>query len=199
VTRSFPSMPLAQAAPVVWTEGTICHAVATYIEWWRNAIVPNVYLGPTSREIDLAVLTKAGLLWAFEVKISLADWKRDLGKKEYPACAEPARFYYVVPETLVKWQEVPVRHGTMPKPVIPEWVPKHAGIIFLSNDREFRTESASVTVIDTPDIAYVHRSKAIHRRPLDQKYRDELMMKLGLRYWKHVTGTDMPQQVQVAS
>jgi hypothetical protein len=170
--RIVPSMAEAKALPVQWTEGVICNAVAAYVEWWRNTVVPNVYLGPTGREIDVAVMTKAGLLWAFEIKTSLADWKRDLTKRRYPACAEPARFYYVVPETLVQWAERPTCHAwTKLSPIIPEWVPKHAGIVFLRNDRQMTTYDDGVHVFDTPKRGYVHPCKSIHRRPLDPKYR----------------------------
>lgn len=211
--RIVPSMAEAKALPVQWTEGGICHALAMWIEWWRNTVVPNVYLGPSRREIDVAVLTKAGMLWAFEIKCSVSDWKRDLDKRRYPACAEPARFYYVVPETLVQWtaptprpdQDADLevrrdwwRHGRMARPIIPEWVPKHAGIVFLTNKRDMHTYDDGVHVVDSPTKGYVHPCKCIHRKPLDLKYRQELMAKLGMRYWSHVTGNDMQQIVEVA-
>lgn len=189
--RIVPSMAEAKALPIIWTEGIICHAIAQYVEWWRNTVVPNVYLGSSGREIDVAVLTKAGLLWAFEIKTSVADWRRDLTKSRFPS--QPARFYYVVPETLVQW-EGDYKHT----PVIPEWVPKHAGIVFLRNDRQTTTYDDGVHVIDTPKRGHVHPCQSIHRKPLDPKYRQELLAKLGMRYWSHVTGQDMPATVEVA-
>lgn len=212
--RIVASMAEANALPVQWTEGIICHAIASYVEWWRNTVVPNVYLGPSGREIDVAVLTKAGLLWAFEIKTSLADWKRDLTKRQYPSAASPARFYYVVPRTLVQWTEPTPRpadgtdaalrkvwweNGRLARPIIPEWVPKHAGIVFLRNNRETHTGDDGVEVYDGPIRDYVHPCKALHRRPLDPKYRQELLAKLGMRYWSHVTGQDMPATVEVGA
>ena len=198
--RIVPSMAEAKALPVQWTEGVICHAIALYVEWWRNTVVPNIYLGPSSREIDVAVLTKAGLLWAFEIKTSVVDWKRDLTKRRYPLCASPSRFYYVVPETLVQWEDRPTCHGwNKLQPVIPEWVPKHAGIVFLRNDRQMTTYDDGVHVLDTPKRAYVHPCKSLHRNSLDPKYRQELLAKLGIRYWSHVTGRDMPAHVEICA
>jgi len=191
-------MPEAKALPVIWTEGSICSAIAVYIEWWRNTVVPNIYLGPNHREIDVAVLTKAGVLWAFEIKTSIADWKRDLGKSRYQSGVSPARFYYVVPETLVRWQEMPGKTGgTISRPIIPEWVPSHAGIVFLNNKRTMHTYDDGVHVTDNPNRGYVHPCKSLHRTPLLQKYRDELMAKLGMRYWAHVTGNDMQMTVKI--
>jgi len=196
--RVVKSMHEAKALPVQWSEGMICHAVAAYVEWWRNTVVPNVYLGSGGREIDVAVLTQAGLLWAFEIKTSLADWRRDLTKRPYTGCSMPARFYYVVPETLVKWEERPTHHAwTKLSPIIPEWVPKHAGIVFLGNKREAQTYDDGVHVSDHPTKTYVHPCKSLHRRTLDPKYRQELLAKLGMRYWSHVTGQDMPAMVQI--
>ncbi len=85
------------------------------------------------------------------------------------------------------------------RPSIPEWVPKHAGIVFLSNHREAHTYDDGVHVIDAPVRGYVHPCKSIHRNPLDSKYRDELLAKLGMRYWSHVTGQDMPTMAQIES
>lgn len=209
--RIFPTMDEAKAAPVIWTEGIICAAVARYVEYWRNTVVPNVYIGGGYREIDLAVLTKSGMLWAFEVKVSVADWKRDLHKSKYRACVCPARFYYVVPSTLVKWSEptprpaldadVAVRKawwagGRLARPAIPEWVPAHAGIVFLNNHRDtYTNDNGTVTVVDSPKQGYVHPCKPLHRKPLDAKYQAELLRKLGMRYWSHVAPVDLPQEV----
>lgn len=209
--RIVPSMADARALPIIWTEGIICHAIAQYVEWWRNTVVPNVYLGSSGREIDVAVLTKANLLWAFEIKTSVADWRRDLTKNRFPS--QPARFYYVVPETLVQWTEPTPRpahdaglavrkawwaNGRLARPILPEFVPKHAGIVFLRNDRVTKTTANGVEVTDKPVKSYVHPCKSLHRKPLDPKYRQELLAKLGMRYWSHVTGQDMPATVEVA-
>lgn len=182
--REFPSMPEALAAPVQWTEQAITMYLARWVEWWRCLCVPNVFLGESRREIDLAVLTKSNILWVFEIKCSIADWKRDLVKRAYPLSMAPARFYYVVPQSLVPLDE----HG---KPITPDWLPAGSGVVYLKNDRSYVTVANGVCVIDTPKLGYVHPCKSAHRKPLAQVYCDELRTKISFRYWNHVCGQDL--------
>ena len=49
------------------SEGLLQLAVAQYVQWWRNFVVPNLCL---FHEMDVAVLTRAGCLWEFEIKVS---------------------------------------------------------------------------------------------------------------------------------
>ncbi len=187
--RTFASKPEASAAPVQWTEGIIIHAAAKWLDWRTNVVIPNVYVDGSLREIDLAVITKANLLWALEIKTSLADWKRDLTKSRHsPRCA-PARFYYLVPVSIM-----PVVNG---KPSVPDWVPADAGVVSLENYREFYTQGTGIVVVDTPKIQAVRRCKALHRRPVEPRFKEELIRKLGFRYWAHVFAQDFPQAVTI--
>jgi hypothetical protein len=195
--RTFTSMEEAKSAPVIWSEGTICHALALYFEWWRNIIVPNIYIGGSFREIDLSILTPAGLLWAIEIKVSLADWKRDLGKGKYPSYCSPARFYYAVPDTIVKWSDDEGTRTYKRKPILPDWVPAHAGVIFIRNRRDISSYEGKWVILDTPERWYVKQCRPLHRTPLQPKYREEMMRKMAGKYWRHVTGVDMPEEVRV--
>lgn len=65
-------------------------------------------------EMDVASLSKSGLIHEFEVKISRADFKADKKKtlkfkyyemRHEPYC--PNYFYYVCPEGLIKKEEIP--------------------------------------------------------------------------------------------
>jgi len=188
--REYQSMPEAKAAPVQWAEQDITRAVAQWVEWWRCLCVPNVFLGESRREIDLAVLTKSNILWAFEIKCSVTDWKRDLDKRAYPLSMAPARFYYVVPQSLVPLNE----NG---RPITPDWVPAGAGVVYLKNDRGYATAANCVRVTDTPSIGYVRPCKSAHRTPLAQGYCDELRTKIAFRYWAHVCGKDLTRAFAV--
>lgn len=61
------------------TEHGIQRAVASWVDWQRVTVVPNLTYW---HEMDVAVLTKAGYLWEFEIKVSQADWNRDRKKDE---------------------------------------------------------------------------------------------------------------------
>ena len=185
--RTFATGPEAKAAPVQWTEGIIINAAANWLDWRTNIVVPNVYVDGALREIDLAVITKANLLWALEVKTSLADWKRDLTKSPHSYRCTPARFYYLVPASII-----PVIDGNAR---VPEWVPAHAGVVSLINDREIYTQGNSVVVTDTPKILSVRPCKSLHRRPVEPRFKEELIRKLGFRYWAHVFAQDFPVTV----
>ena len=142
-------------------------ACANYFGWWKHFMVPNIYLGPTNDEMDIAVLTKNKILWEIEIKISIADWRNDSKKDKWkyrslgPQPYHPARFYYAVPLELVK-------NG------IPDFVIPGTGII---------------AVPSTPTRHWckgIRVAKAIHRNKLPQKYIEEMYNKISRRYWNHV-------------
>lgn len=177
-----------KSAPIQWTEGIIISNVAIFFEWWKNLCVPHVYLGQSSREMDLAVLSKSGLLWTIEVKISRADWKNDNKKtNNFPYSASPSRFYYVVPDLILERDE-------NKKFRVPDFVPSWAGVIGLGNSRKHETkEDGTIEFFDTPKRTFVRPCKSLHRNKLDPKYINELYRKIGMRYWSHVAGVDMPK------
>jgi hypothetical protein len=120
------------------SEGLLQLAVASYVQWWRNYVVPNLCL---FHEMDVAVLTRAGCLWEFEIKLSQRDWETDNRKDVKPAWildrAEELRAQGIEPESL-GWVARPRRNLTYverfyyvvaPDLVAPDWVPEWAGIL----------------------------------------------------------------------
>ncbi len=98
-------------------EGLLQLAVAQYVQWWRNYVIPNLCL---FHEMDVAVLTRAGCLWEFEIKVSQRDWDKDFEKdvrgdhwRVRRNLQYVDRFYYVVAPGLIA----------------PEWLPEWAGIL----------------------------------------------------------------------
>ena len=147
--------------------------LAISFQWWRNLIVPNVYLGDRTDEMDLAIVSKSGLLWEVEVKASMADWRADIDKRKWKCAryddASPARFYYAVPQEFVG-KKAEATYCARSTYVFPEWLPIHAGVLLVNEDRIFTARTA----------------RALHRKPLSQKLVSELQQKLGMRYWRHV-------------
>jgi hypothetical protein len=199
ITRTVPTMAEAKALPIRWREADVLIIVARLLKWHVNLCVPHVYLSPSNREMDLAVVTPTRRLWAVEIKVSLADWKRDLNKHAYPARSCPSRFYYAVPEHLVSWTSDPRCERRM-LPQLPDWVPESAGIIWLANDRATITvDTGWVQVSDTPTTLHAYRAaKTIHRNALTEAQYLELLRKLGHAYWRHVAPIDasMPGEIE---
>jgi hypothetical protein len=106
-----------------------CNLIQKELMAWVMAstydiVVPNYYLG--RYECDVMKVSKAGHIYEYEVKVSKADFKKDAEKciKGYltrqvistkhddilngKRCS---RFYFVVPEGLVKPEEVPAGLG----------------------------------------------------------------------------------------
>ena len=74
-----------------------------------NKIYPNVFVG--AWEADLLEVTRSNLTYEYEVKVSRCDFHKD-GKKEgkFDNITSGKRtnyFYYIVPDGLVKPEEVP--------------------------------------------------------------------------------------------
>jgi hypothetical protein len=94
--------------------------------WVRGSqtdiIIPNFYLG-TWYEMDLFRLTKAGVVYEYEIKISRGDFKNDFKKgiTEYNCKSKHDSiktgerlcnyFYFVCPEGLIKKEEIPDHCG----------------------------------------------------------------------------------------
>ena len=84
-----------------------------------NTLIPEAEIrwGTGSRRgiyrADFVMITRSNYATELEVKVSLADWRKDLSKPKWVGMpAWITRFVYVVPEQLG----------------IPEWVPAHAGV-----------------------------------------------------------------------
>lgn len=106
------------------TEQLVVDALSRRLEWMRQTMCPNLMM--FGWEMDMCLLTRAGLVHEYEVKISMGDWNADQKKdKWHPershnhrAITEGrkkiSRFNYVVSEAMASR--------------IPAWVPVKAGI-----------------------------------------------------------------------
>ena len=121
------------------TEHLVQKSLAQYVQWWNVVAVPNLCL---FHEMDLAVLTKAGCLWEYEIKLTQADWERDRKKDEKTGdrpwqqatrrLTYVKRFHYVYAEGLT----------------CPEWVPEFAGLI----EVQYRAGRHEYTGADYADV-----------------------------------------------
>jgi hypothetical protein len=198
MTRTVATHEAARALPIRWTEGQVLAVLGQALKYWVNTCVPHVFLSPSNREMDLAIVTPSRRLWCVEIKTSLADWKRDLDKSDYPASVKPTRFYYAIPESLVRLTPDP-RCAARLIPQVPEWVPPHAGILWLANHRSIHAETdGHISVTDHPTTMRAMRpAKSIHRRPLTDSQYHELLRKLGHNYWRHVVGVGYPDAIEI--
>lgn len=83
-------------------------ALFHYFDYRKNTVVQNVSWGIFNKEAggglhecDILVLSKSNYATEFEIKISKADLKKDLGKPHNHVHNLLANFYYAVPEELV--------------------------------------------------------------------------------------------------
>lgn len=91
----------------------------------RHICVSNVSWSMLPYEADLIAVTNSGYMIEVEIKVSLADLKRDAAKSKwrYPAFDNlVSRFYYAMPDDL--WQKIAAKEA------VPEW----AGVIVISAD-----------------------------------------------------------------
>ena len=77
-------------------------AVARYFDPRKNLIVPNVSWGLVSHECDLLILRKSGYTIEVEIKISLADLKKDLKKLHKHDCNMIKQLYFAIPAELIE-------------------------------------------------------------------------------------------------
>lgn len=175
---------------MTWNARAVQYAIAVQLDFFKYCIVPNIHLG-SGDELDMAILSPSKILWEVEIKISRADWLRDLEKSKWAFLQQglvydytPARFYYAVP-----WRLVP--EDNVGKRTIPDWVPVSAGVVAIGNNRTVTSQpDGSQTVIDSPTATIIRTAKPLHRKQLPQKYVDEMYRKLSIRYWKSVYKND---------
>lgn len=80
----------------------------------QNLIVPNISWGMFGHECDLIVLTRAGLLWEIEIKVTRADLIKDKKKEHGHFDEKISRLYFAIPDYLIKSVEhIPERAGIM--------------------------------------------------------------------------------------
>jgi len=99
-------------------------AVAAYLNFRHNLIVPNVCWGIHIHECDLLVITKAGYAWEVEIKVSKADLIKDADKRHGHKDNRIKDLYFAMPEEMRDC----IDH-----------VPERAGIILVKNNLRCQT------------------------------------------------------------
>jgi hypothetical protein len=112
-----------------WSAKRIRFALARYLEWHRQILVPEFALG--GGIMDLCQISAAGYVTEYEIKVTRADWRADREKAKWDSAAlgwngRPrydrsmvSRFFYVVPAHLAE--------------KIPDWVSPAAGVLSISD------------------------------------------------------------------
>ena len=89
-------------------------AVARYLNFRRNLIVPNVYWGLFHYELDLFVLTPSNKGWEIEIKVSKNDIMHDKKKAHGHYNAKISRLYFAIPTKLRHHiDHIPERAGVL--------------------------------------------------------------------------------------
>lgn len=104
---------------VTMNAGLVEAAIRRHVDHRRNILIPEAVVrhpkGGAHGEYraDFIMVSPSDYATELEVKISLADWRKDLSKPKWVGLPDwITRFVYVVPEQLG----------------MPEWVPAHAGV-----------------------------------------------------------------------
>ena len=93
-------------------------AVADYLNYRSNLIVPNVHWGMGVHECDLFVVTQAGYVWEIEIKVCKYDLIKDSEKWHGHRSTKIKRLYFAIPTYL----EPHIEH-----------IPERAGIITVAS------------------------------------------------------------------
>lgn len=98
--------------------------LANYFKPRVNIIVPNISWGLSGmHECDLFIINSSGFCTEVEIKISLADFKKDFEKKHDHSDERIKNFYYAFPHIIYNKN----------KEFIDKMVPDHAGILIVDN------------------------------------------------------------------
>lgn len=170
----WPEITKRKKSAAVWTERTVQDA--TYV---HCAIKNHEIINPNSKvfdwESDLISVTKSGFIHEFEIKVTRADFKQDAKKRRATLlcnpevagfwgsriCARPNYFWYVVPNGLITYEEVP----------------GYAGLIYamepvVGHHLYFNTTQT------------VKEAKRIHNEKATEADRRQLARSMTLRFWK---------------
>ncbi len=138
-------------------------ALACWLDYRQNLIVPNVFWAMNFHECDLLVVSKAGYLTEIEIKITRADLRADAKKWHGHNSNRIKRLFFALPDYLEHCVHM---------------VPERAGIIFV------RPNAADVDPIWTPrcrEIRPAQRNKVAHKISDTERYK---IARLGaLRIW----------------
>ncbi len=142
---------------------TIALTLARNIDFQRNLIVPNISHGFVSwGEMDLLVVSASGYLTEYEIKISIADLKREWGKKRWtnPMSRERftrrIKFYYIA---------IPAKLGDRARECIPEDI------------------GAGLALVSEGIVTRVIPARANPARPVTDRERCQVARLGTIRYW----------------
>jgi hypothetical protein len=131
------------------------------------------------------MITRASYATELEVKVSLADWRKDLSKPKWVGMPDwITRFIYVVPKQLG----------------IPEWVPAHAGVwhVVPAVTDPYYNSALESRRPDGYQIVVVRAPHVLGRTKLPNAVLGTWLRRLYYRYWDqriHAEGR-MPQHVR---
>jgi hypothetical protein len=98
------------------TTKEIEYSIAKLFSINRNIIVPNISWGAHVHECDMFILNKSGYVTEVEIKISLADLKKDSQKKHHHESNKIERLFFAIPAWMEQYKE---------------FIPPQAGIILI--------------------------------------------------------------------
>lgn len=148
------------------TEHDLMRALLRRINYRAHALVcPNVFLNGI-REMDLAVVSRAGYLWEYEMKTSKADLQRQAMKSGTMAShSDVSRFWLVVPEEAAS--------------TALECWPQAGVLVYAQREGHDWGCHAHWSWIEFSEIA---RPKKLCPLPLRQTLREEIRRKISIRY-----------------
>lgn len=151
--------------------GLVEAAIRRHVDHRANTLIPEAsirYAAGAARgeyRADFVMVTRAGYATELEVKVSLADWRKDLAKSKWVGLPPwITRFIYVVPEPLG----------------IPEWCPPHAGVWHV---RPARVDHFS-TLPDGFEIVVARAPHVLGREKLPAAVLGTWLRNLYYRYWE---------------
>jgi hypothetical protein len=150
----------------IYSESTITRSLAEYFDYrTQRVVVPNV--GLFGWEMDLCIVSAAGVITEVEIKCSLADWQcdRDKDKWRMTAWGNVGRFYYAVPHFLAN--------------KVPDWVADYVGVISVGTDDDGKLTK----VIGVSKEARLRSKYRASPRDVEFLFRGAC-----LRYWDKKTG-----------
>jgi hypothetical protein len=132
-------------------------------------IVPNISWGLQIHECDLLIVSKSGYATEVEIKISLADLKKDANKKHAHTSQKIKYLYFAIPEKLLPYIE---------------YIPAHAGIFVLKRGKYNYGKYS-----DSPlEYSYVEKVREPQKNPHSRAlFPNEItdVMRLGcMRIWR---------------
>lgn len=166
-----------------WTEERVATAIATTLfDWRRNVVVPNLSWGlGLGWEVDLGVLSDAGWFTEVEIKVSIADFKKDAEKWRHRLEASPGhesktrRKFYAMPHEINE-----KRNGYGMREDLP--IPPGYGLIVVTGGHN---GDAAKIVQEAPVNQAARKLRADEQRD---------MMRLGyIRFWAQRDATALAQ------